>query len=154
MLKCEKTEVAELKLGFLTKMMPCCTDSGVITGPSGVLSPDMISPKGSVFKVKSDVDLDVVFVQPAVHTSESICLRWCNVWPAKLAPKSIGTHCSLGKHLYGCPSPGFNHTATNTNAGWAHVAKQHMLSTATCPQCSCHYTCLDEMVKHLKSSGH
>ncbi len=135
MMKCEKAEVAILKPGFLSKIMPCCAESEVVTGLSGVTSSDILSPEGSVTNMKSDPKLDIAFVQPAVPTSESIHLRWCDVWPAEFALKSMGTHYSSGKHLYGCPSPGCNHTATNTNARWAHVMKQHMLSAVTCPQC-------------------
>ncbi len=125
-------------------------EAGAVVGPSGIASSSIFSPEGSITKTKSDADLDVAFFQPIVPTSESIHLRWCHVWP----PKSIGTHCSSGKHLYSCLLPGCNHTATNTNAGWAHVVKQHMLSAATCLQYGHSYTQPDEMVKHLKSSGH
>ena len=139
-MKHKKAEVAVLKPGFLTKIMPCCVESRVVAGPSSFTLSDVLSPKGSTADVKSDPDLDIAFVQSAVPTSKSICLRWCDVWPAKFAPKSIRTHCSSAKHLYGCPSLGYNHTATNTNAGWAHVAKQHTLSAATCLQCGHSYT--------------
>ena len=153
-MKHEKAEVAVLKPGFLAKIMPCHVESRVVAGLSSFTPSDVLSPEGSATDVKSDPDLDIAFIQPAIPTSESIHLRWCNMWPAKFAPKSIRMYHSSGRCLYGCPSPGCNHTATNTNAGWAHVAKQHMLSAATCPQCGHSYTQPDEMVKHLKSSGH
>ena len=139
-MKPEKAEVAVWRLGFLAKIMPHCVESEVIAGLSSSIPSAVLSPEGSITDVKSDPDLDIAFIQPAIPTSKSIHLRWCHVWPAKFALKSIGMHHSSGRCLYGCPSLGCNHTATNTNAGWAHVAKQHMLSAATCLQCGHSYT--------------